>query len=97
MSFGASKKIQGQQHFVPASRIFIYFIACFLDPQADDIVLVRGLFHQPFQGRLFGFNGRIDFLGYGSCVCLTSLQDMKIGGKMNMTLVHFKKEQFFPI
>ena len=89
MSFGASKKNSGAAKFCPWKSIFDYFIAFFLDPQRRHGFSVTGLLHQPFQGRLFGLNGRLDFLGYGSCDFLTSFQDMNIGGKMNMTLVHF--------
>ena len=54
---------------------------------------VRGLLHQPFQGRLFHFN----FWLFGIWFVWLShkFSGCKNCGKMNMTLVHFKKQSVF--
>ncbi len=59
--------------------IYVYIIYCFS----------KGLFHQQFQGRLFGVDGRLDFQGYSLSCCLVATNLWSFGMAIDPRRISF--------
>ena len=60
---GQTGKGVGRHSLLPGKSIFFDYLLNGSDPQRRHC-FSKGLFHQHFHGRLFGFNGWLDFLGF---------------------------------